>query len=194
MKVVCKRSILTIVTNAYHKEIVEEWGARVEILGSLIVPDGNSARKTMDDHQTIVVISTFAEDEPIQEIFEAVVRFPSVVFYMTGDFRIADYWLKKEKPANVRFTGFLDKEEYISLVKSVDGAMVLVTTDHTMQRGAYEAMSWGTPIITSDWPILRGTFPRGAVFVDLKMEKENEWTLRIGQMKKGIDLLDRVTQ
>jgi hypothetical protein len=34
-----------------------------------------------------------------------------------------------------------------------------------MQRGAYEAMSWGTPIITSNWAILRDTFPKGAVFV-----------------------------
>jgi glycosyltransferase involved in cell wall biosynthesis len=44
--------------------------------------------------------------------------------------------------------------------------MVLTTRDHTMQRGAYEAMALGTPVITSDWPILRKTFAKGSLFVD----------------------------
>ena len=34
-----------------------------------------------------------------------------------------------------------------------------------MQRGAYESMSMEKPIIISDWPVLRNTFYKGAVYV-----------------------------
>ena len=44
--------------------------------------------------------------------------------------------------------------------------MVLTTRDHTMQRGAYEAMALEKPLITSDWPLLRETFNRGTIHVD----------------------------
>ncbi len=32
-----------------------------------------------------------------------------------------------------------------------------------MQRGAYEAMAVGKPLVTSDWPILRSNFNKGTV-------------------------------
>jgi hypothetical protein len=44
--------------------------------------------------------------------------------------------------------------------------MCLTTRDHTMQRGACEAVSLGRPVITSDWPLLRSAFPLGAAFAD----------------------------
>jgi glycosyltransferase involved in cell wall biosynthesis len=34
-----------------------------------------------------------------------------------------------------------------------------------MQMGAWEAMSCETPVILSDWELLRSTFPKGAIFV-----------------------------
>jgi glycosyltransferase involved in cell wall biosynthesis len=169
MKWVCRRSVFTIVTNTVHKEIVESWGADVEILGSLIVPDHGSKQISIDHPQTIVVIGTFAEDEPTLEVLRAASLCSKVQFYMTGDYRKASRAVLEMRPQNLSFTGFLKQEEYISLVKSVDGAMILVTNDNTMQRGAYEAMSWGIPIITSDWAILRDAFPKGVVFVQNDM-------------------------
>jgi glycosyltransferase involved in cell wall biosynthesis len=44
--------------------------------------------------------------------------------------------------------------------------MCLTTHDHTMQRGAYEAMALGKPLVTSDWGILRDTFSRGTIHID----------------------------
>jgi glycosyltransferase involved in cell wall biosynthesis len=83
-----------------------------------------------------------------------------------------------------------------------------------MQRGAYEAMSWGTPIITSDWPLLRDTFPKGSIFVrnhaqdiargvavfmkqkellriemqNLKAEREHEWHRWVRAMARKLEL------
>jgi len=220
MKCVCKGSLFTMVTNQTHKEIVGRWGADVEIVGFVIVSDGNARRKNILSSQSVVVIGTFAEDEPILEILQAASSCPRVLFYVTGDYSKATEEVKELRPQNVRFTGFLEREEYISLVKSVDGAMILVTNDNTMQRGAYEAMSWGIPIITSGWPILRNTFPKGALFVsndaagiaigvgeffrkkehlkleiqDLRKEREQEWKVRIREIKQRVDLAEGVSR
>jgi glycosyltransferase involved in cell wall biosynthesis len=166
MRSVCRRSLCTIVTNNNHKAIVEQWGASVAVLSTMIVADEGATRRFICDRPSIVVIGTFAEDEPTAEVFQAASLCPSVQFYVTGDYSAAKPEIIMLRPANIEFTGFLKREEYISLVKSADAAMILVTTDNTMQRGAYEAMSWGTPIITSDWPILKGVFSKGAVFVN----------------------------
>jgi hypothetical protein len=44
--------------------------------------------------------------------------------------------------------------------------LTLTTRDHTMLRGAYEAIYQGTPVVVSDWALLRDAFPEGAVHVD----------------------------
>jgi len=52
-----------------------------------------------------------------------------------------------------------------SILDALD-VISLTEREHTMQSAAYEAISLGTPVVTSDWPILRRVFKRGAVFVD----------------------------
>jgi glycosyltransferase involved in cell wall biosynthesis len=214
MKWVCRHSLFTIVTNTTHQAIVKQWGADVELLGALFVPDYGSKMMTIDRPASLVVIGTFAEDEPTLEILRAASCCPGVQFYMTGDYRKLSRAVMEMRPSNVRFTGFLERQAYITLVKSVDGAMILVTNDNTMQRGAYEAMSWGTPIITSDWALLRYTFPQGAVFVKndvegivdgvtdffrrkaclkvemqaLRREKKREWDRRIREIDRKLEL------
>ena len=69
-------------------------------------------------------------------------------------------------PDNIKFTDFQPRPNYVGLVQAMDGAIILVKNDNVMQRGAYEAMSWTVPVITSDWEILRENFYRGSLFVD----------------------------
>ena len=73
-------------------------------------------------------------------------------------------------PFNVQFTDFLPDESYYALLRSVDAVMCLTTRDHTMQRGACEALSLGKPIITSNWTLLRQYFHKGTVHVDNSTE------------------------
>jgi len=47
----------------------------------------------------------------------------------------------------------------------VDTVIDLTDRDHTLLLGAFEAVSLGTPLIVSDWPILREYFSHGAVHV-----------------------------
>ena len=70
------------------------------------------------------------------------------------------------KPANVRLTGFLSDSEYAGLLLASDAVIALTTYDHTMQRGAYEAVYLGRPVVTSNFELLRSHFRKGAVHVD----------------------------
>ena len=54
------------------------------------------------------------------------------------------------KPDNVRLTGFLPDSDYVGLILASDAVIALTTMDHTMQRGAYEAVYLGRPVITSN--------------------------------------------
>ena len=65
----------------------------------------------------------------------------------------------------MRFTGFLAESDYRALMAGAGAVVCLTTHDHTMQRGACEALWAGRPIVTSDWPLLRDYFARGTEHV-----------------------------
>ena len=114
----------------------------------------------------MVFVSSFTSDEPLSIFLEAAARLPDVQFYVTGDFRAADRAILDSKPANVAFTGFLPKSEYAGLLMAADAVICLTTLNHTMQRGAYEAVYLGKPVITSNTEVLRQAFYKGAVHVE----------------------------
>jgi glycosyltransferase involved in cell wall biosynthesis len=91
---------------------------------------------------------------------------PGARFFVTGNPKHLDPALKAQMPANMTLTGFLSDEGYGSLISGADAVLTLTTRNHTMLRGAYEAIYQGTPVIVSDWPLLRESFPDGAVHVD----------------------------
>ncbi len=166
MKYAYRRSLFSIVTNKEHKELVESWGGRVEVLGALTVGEEPVRPFSRPANPCFVVIGTFASDEPTAEVLEACRRMPDWRFFVTGSLKKAPPDLVAQLPPNVTFTDFMLRPDYAGLVQAMDGAIVLVKNDNVMQRGAYEAMSWAVPIITSDWPLLRETFCRGTLFVD----------------------------
>jgi glycosyltransferase involved in cell wall biosynthesis len=118
----------------------------------------------------VAVISSFADDEPIQEIIEAAkILAETTTFYVTGDpSRLASKKLSewKRSATNVIFTGFLNQREYISLLMKVDAVMVLTKRHHNMLSGAHEALALEKPLITSDWAPLRKYFSSGTAYVD----------------------------
>jgi glycosyltransferase involved in cell wall biosynthesis len=166
MKSVYRHSLFSIVTNQEHRQLVESYGAKVEILGALTVGDEPVVAFNRSDKPCFVVIGTFAADEPLEEMMAACKQVLEAQFYVTGSLKKAPPELLSAAPANVIFTDFQPRANYIGLVQATDAAIILVKFDNVMQRGAYEAMSWGIPIITSDWQILRESFTRGTLFVD----------------------------
>jgi glycosyltransferase involved in cell wall biosynthesis len=114
----------------------------------------------------ILVVNTFANDEPLDEVLSAAGKLNQAHFYITGKVSRAGNRLPENLPGNITFTDYLPDEDYYGLMNRCQAVMCLTTRDHTMQRGACEALSMGKPIITSNWPLLLDYFHKGTVHVD----------------------------
>lgn len=138
-----RHAIATMVTNEHLAELVESWGARSFIVADIPsqFPPGTAYPAT--GRLQVAVVNSFSPDEPLQAIIEAASHLPDVHFYITGDPLRADKTLLQTAPDNVHFTGFLDDNAYVGLLRTVHAIMVLTTDDHTMQRGACEAVALG---------------------------------------------------
>lgn len=161
-----RRAATTIVTNEYLATHVRAGGGHVTIVQDVPVVYQESDAFSVPEAFSVAVICSFNYDEPIAEIFKAAAKLPDIQFYMTGDSRFLDKQIARGMPKNVTLTGFLSDSAYGSLLKKTNVVLTLTTRDHTMLRGAYEAVYQETPIIISDWGILRDTFKMGVIHVD----------------------------
>lgn len=191
-RMLSRRAITTIVHNKSQEKIVKTWGCHTFVLSDYPGPKPVGECFPLDGKFNVAVASSFGKDEPLDIVFAAASRLAEVCFYITGDSnRIAPSLLSK-KPNNCYLTGYLPYEQYLGLLKKAHAIITLTTRNHTLLSGAYEAVSLGTPLITSDWPILRDQFPKGVVHVPntvegiyhglLKAQAKND-TLRLGMEK-----------
>jgi glycosyltransferase involved in cell wall biosynthesis len=165
-KFLSRHALTTIVTNEYLKNIVDGWHGKATIVKDLPIEFPKPKLPQPTSCCAMTFIGSFTWDEPIDVFFEAAAKLPDIQFYMTGNHKDADATLLKAKPANVELTGFLSSADYAGRVIASDAVICLTTLDHTMQRGAYEAVYLGKPVITSNTEILRESFHKGTVFVD----------------------------
>lgn len=165
-----RRALNTIVTNEHLSQVVAGWGAKSQII--IDVPSQLPAGKTypVEHPFNVVMVSSFAPDEPLNEVIQVAKGLPDVGFYVTGDPAWSSKRLPDNLPSNLHLSGLLPDDEYYGLLRSVHAVMALTTEDHTMQRGACEAVWLGQPIITSHWPVLRQAFHKGTIHVDNTVE------------------------
>ena len=165
-----RRAIWAATTNDELTERVKAMGA-TGISVTDIPFEFPSASYPVNAGFTVAVVSSFDDDEPVAEIFEAAKRLTDVTFYVTGNPKKCPESLKASCPANVTLTGYLSNEDYVGLLRSVSAIMVLTTNDFTMQRGGSEAISVERPLITSDFQMLREVFHKGTIHVDNSPEQ-----------------------
>jgi len=161
-----RRAVATLCTNEFMASIVRSWGARAELIQDLAFDLAPQGPAESSDAFHVVFICTYSVDEPVTDVVEVARMLPHVQFSFTGDPSYATRGFRETVPANVRLTGFIPDEEYLRLLRGADALLVLTREDHTMQRGAYEAMALEKPLITSDWQLLRQVFSRGTIHVD----------------------------
>lgn len=159
-----RRATATIVTNEHFAGRIASWGGRALVVRDIPTSFTVGEPPPLDGSFRVVVVNTFAPDEPLEEIVAAAAAVPGVDFYVTGD-TAGGARLPRTVPPNVHFTGFVADEAFYGLMHASQAVLCLTTRDHTMQRGACEALSMGRPIITSDWPLLRSYFHQGTVHV-----------------------------
>ena len=165
-RAVARRATAILVTDEHWADIVRSWGGRPILVPNVPTVLAPGAPPPLDAvRPNVAVVNTWAPDEPLRAVVDAAERLPEVAFHVTGrSDRLAE--LGRGLPSNVHFTGFLEETAYLGLLAAADAVVCLTTRDHTMQNGAAEAMSLGTPVVTSTWPILRSYFSRGTVHVD----------------------------
>ena len=161
-----RRARVTLVTNDFLRAQIAAWGAQAQVVVDVPsdLPPGKPYPLTHPFN--IAMVSSFAPDEPLDEVVEVARGLPEVGFYVTGNPVQGLKRLPVHRPPNLHLTGFLTDDNYYGLLRSVQAVMALTTEDHTMQRGACEAVWLGQPIVTSDWPVLRQAFHAGTVHVD----------------------------
>ncbi|MGQ0645177.1 MAG: glycosyltransferase [Elusimicrobiota bacterium] len=160
-----RRADLTIVTNEPLKAMVESLGGRAYVLQDKLPLLPSGERKPLRGRRNVAFVCTYSADEPLAEVLEAARGLEEgVCLYVTG--RFPRGFTRTGLPANVELTGFLEEEDYASLLTSADAVMVLTTREHTLVCGGYEAMALGKPLILSNKRALRDYFGPAAVYVD----------------------------
>ena len=165
-RALCRRAATTLVSNEHLAELVRAAGAHATLVPDVPIVFHDREPFPRPEAFTVAAVCSFDRDEPIAAILEAAAKLPAVRFFMTGNPRHLPSALRAGIPPNVTLTGFLSTGAYGGLLASADAVLALTTLDHTMLRGAYEAIYQGTPVIVSDWTILRKEFSKGAVHVD----------------------------
>jgi glycosyltransferase involved in cell wall biosynthesis len=174
-----RRASVTIVTNAFLADVVRREGGVPFVLPDPLPELVPREKPRLNGKKNVLVVSSFAVDEPIDAVFDAARGFSDdTVFYVSGNYRKASADRLSRAPSNVVLTGFLSVQEYVDLLFAVDAVVVLTTLDHTMLCGCYEAVAAKKPLVTSDKPELRDYFTN-AEFVEATGSSINSGITRV---------------
>lgn len=160
-------AVASLLCNEDAQNTLQSWNANYIFLPDGL-PDLSDASGTIgsEGDARVAVISTMADDEPIDVLFEAARLTPQVTYYVTGNPARAPKELIDSKPENVVLTGFLRGSIYKGLLHNTDSIMVLSRLPTTLSCGAFEALSLAKPTIVSDLPEQRRWFSHGFILVE----------------------------
>ena len=161
-----RRAAANIVHNEHLQALVTQSAGKTILVKDVPVVYHRDEIYELSDSFNVTAVCSFNSDEPIEAIFNAAKTLPNIQFYFTGNPKFLAQDLLEALPENVKLTGFISDSAFGDLLCRSDVVMSLTTRDHTMLRGAWEAIYQGTPVIVSDWPILLESFPQGAIHVD----------------------------
>lgn len=183
-----KKSDLTIVTNDWLKDYVEQNGGRAYVLPDKIPSISILPPIDLKGTHNLLFVCTFAADEPFDIIFDAAYKIDkNIVIYVTGDF-LKNKIVIKQTPKNLILMGFISDYDYEQMLNSVDAVIDLTTRENCLVCGAYESVAVGKPMILSNTEALRSYFTMGALFTDNKSESVVNSINRLISIKERLTL------
>jgi glycosyltransferase involved in cell wall biosynthesis len=198
---VIRSADLTVVTNRQLAEIVRNQRGTPFVLPDRIPTPAPGTVRQLGGSFNVVLIATFARDEPIEAVFEAV-RGADLQLYVTGNRSELDDGIAAHAPPNVQFTGFLSDEDYWGLLRSVDAIVDLTLKADCLVCGAYEALALGKPMLLSRNAAGVELFGDGAIFTDnspqdigraLEHLRADRAALHVAAQRKREELMQRWT-
>jgi hypothetical protein len=155
---VTARSLTGIVTLPSLRQLLAGRGAAALVIPDPLPPPRAEPRPPGEE---VVLVCGWGDDEPIEAAMEAARGEPwrmAVTGSGRGGRRI-------DPPPNVRLTGFLPDAAYADLLAGAAAVVVLTTRHDTLLSGAWEALAYRRPLVTSDTPALRATFGPEVTYV-----------------------------
>ncbi|MEL7310242.1 MAG: glycosyltransferase [Pseudomonadota bacterium] len=133
-----------------------------------IVPDWAPESQAPVERNKFLVVGSFAEDEPIEEMISAFENLPECSFAMTGT--PSPKVNNRDLPPNVTLLGFVADNEFKHRLATAGGVIALTKDTDCFLRSVCEALATSRPIVTSDTPALRQYLDDAAVFVNPNCE------------------------
>lgn len=163
-----QRASFTIVTNQALAHHIETRGGRPIVLPDPLpdMPEPHALKRLRGKHNVLFICS-WADDEPYFAVIDAAKLIAKDTFiYVTGNSKGKEKRYAGSLPENVVLTGFLAEDYYIAMLHACDLVVDLTTRPDCLVCGAYEAVSAGKPLITSDSHALREYFSQGVLYTD----------------------------
>jgi glycosyltransferase involved in cell wall biosynthesis len=164
-----KRALMNVTDQLRFKEQFEEWGGKAVILEKppkLPPPNAPKDLVMANGFFDVLVVNTFASDEPLDPILDAARQFENARFFITGDTSMAKPGTVENAPKNCIFTGYLRGSAYWDQIYRSRAVMVLTTFPYSLLGGAQDGAAISKPLILSKQPALEEYFTKGAVFVE----------------------------
>lgn len=188
---------IVIVSNENLRSYLQGKGIRSAAIADPI-PDIKCSNTIGIQHDkfNIVYVSSWAADEPYQEVIEAASKInDDIRIYITG--KPIKSAQTSSLGGNITLTGYLTEDEYNSLLCNCDAIMVLTTRENCLLCGAYEGVAVSKPLILSETKALKEHFCKGAVYTKNKSEfiieaihtsrkKQDLLTMEIEQLKQQL--------
>lgn len=164
-----RKANLTIVTNKALEYIVIENKGRPFILPDGL-PDFSSTTETLSTspQKFLLLIATYAADEPVKEIFEAIGLLDThkISLKVTGNDKKLPENIRRTLSPDIKLLGFIPEDQYVQEIRNSTAIIDLTTMPNCLVCGAYEAISLGKPIILSRSEASISLFHKGAIFTD----------------------------
>ena len=162
---------LIIVTNEELEEIVTKMGGMPSVLPDRLPNFGVLASdihvQPLSTRDYVLVICTYAADEPIEEMVRAAGRLRhSVDFVFTGNREKAVLRMGRLLPENVRLAGYLPESQFISGIVNSLCVLDLTLKPNCLVCGAYEALALGKPAILTSSPAAERLFGTAFELID----------------------------
>lgn len=167
-----------IVTNESLAQFIRGIGGRPLILPDPL-PDvtceqDEGSRWNKMPFDSVMVICSWASDEPYVEIIRAAKLTSSTNFYITGNSKGREKEYEGDLPTNLILTGYVSENDYRIILQNSSVVLDLTTRESCLVCGAYEAVSACKPLILSDTIALRAYFGGVARFVQNDAESISE--------------------
>jgi len=115
--------------------------------------------RRLNERPLVVLLGSFAPEEPIQSVMEAARLLPSVDVWITGEPGRCPSWITDSAPSNVTCVGAPSGSDRPRIIAAADIVLTLSANPERIMRPAVEATYAGRPLVVSDLPGLRRVLP-----------------------------------